>query len=833
MSNNTNTQPNERLQVLSCYGAIFGSLILIKIHFALTILAYIGIYSWANRCMTLSKDKVYKAHFQEIDTYLGGGAIVVPALGLIIFLFNLWESTLSTIIQFGVGFFLFVIIGTVYINLAIRTFKAYHSTAPDKKVLFDGKYDENLGYIDRKKKYKWLKVIIAIDVIYLLCEIGLNTSIAGVSSGLVLNQDTIDKVEFYGRTLSGIGLGLFIASFAIPVKLSQSQKWVRLFVILTISVPVMHKLQDILVEGIVSANQDKANLANLVVDVRDYGINFPQHFNLLKKATPEGETAPSYSDTLTILSYFPFTRISATEAYEESLRTPANLGWVDPILKRRLEHSQKDLYQAVNQYIKLVQFNVEVHNTMVKHKLPFNLALEAHLMYQAVRQAERTFMDGPYKRMQSEIESVAKKRYRGSRVRKQNLRNIYSYYKTGKQKGKLNTKGMYNLDYLRSQMAMNLNWIFNPNRKDINYFDNIRLFELCDSNKLCPGDDDWDYTLALKHIEKKYIEIKATRAMYPSEMPYVQQETGFPYGLSDSKDLSRYDTFFNETQNAIIEGLGFRPLVRPYELRSEYEYGDRQMEVKDVIKAYSKAYNRYSDVTKYWTSQEMKGRDTALNNTQLVFRSRLDGKSLPFNKSIFRSQVSSKAVMGIKEVRDNLRHIMGDFYFDIDSTSLRESEFENILNEKIEYLVVQKQVLYAWNVSSDNKEKSDLYLKTVFVPPIALGFSLFFIFVTLIRVIGYPLELKAIKRNEAKHLMKSSAVKSVLALSFVLLFTVIGISKPYSGQLTQSSEYFSTTTGRLVGLCFLGAQSFVLASTSHLFEQQIVEMIDHPEGKIW
>ncbi|HCE2126240.1 TPA: hypothetical protein NG672_002659 [Vibrio parahaemolyticus] len=828
MSNNTNTQPNERIQVLSCYGAIFGSLIFITINFTLTILAYIGIFCWANRYTKLSKDKIYKAHFQEIESYLGAAAIAVLVLGLIIFLFNLWDSTLSTIIQFGAGVFLFAFIGKFYIHLAIRTFKAYHSTAPDKKVLFDGKYDENLGYIDRKKKYKWLKVIIAIDVIYLLCEIGLNTSIAGVSSGLVLNQDTIDKVEFYGRTLSGIGLGLFIASFAIPVKLSQSQKWVRLFVILTISVPVMHKLQDILVEGIVSANQDKANLANMVVDVRDYGINFPQHFNLLKNATPEGETAPSYSDTLTILSYFPFTRISATEAHEESFRKPDNLKWVDPILKRRLERSQKDLYQAVNQYLKLVQFNVDVHNAMVKHKLPFNLALEAHLIYRAVRQAEQTFMDGPYKRMQSEIESVAEKRYRGSRVRKKNLRDIYRDYRIGKQKGKLNSKGIYGLKFLRRNMAINLNWIFSPKPKEITYFDNIRLFELCDSNKRCPGDDDWDYTLALKYIEKQIASSET-----PWEKSYVQQETGIPYGLTDPRDLSRYTAFFDETQNAIIERLGFRPLIEPSDLSREYEYGKRQLKLNDVINAYSQADTKYAYLLKHLTSKQVKERESALNDVQLVFRTRPDGKSLPFNNTMFSSQVSVRDVMGIEEVKDDLRHIMGDFYFHIDSTSLRESEFEKILNEKIDYLVVQKQVLYAWNVSSDNKEKSDLYLKTVFVPPIALGFSLFFIFVTLIRVIGYPFELKAIKRNEAKHLMKSSAVKSVLALSFILLFTVIGINKPYADQLVGGSEYFTTATGRLVGFCFLGAQSFVLTSTAHLFEKQVVEIIDHPEGKIW
>lgn len=108
--------------------------------------------------------------------------------------------------------------------------------------------------------YVWpLAVLLLLQVAYLIAEIAFNASLLNVASGAAGNPDSIDSLEVFGRVISGIGLGLLIFS-SVFSRHSWSRKkvgWIIFVmvaygsVIFPVSIYTMWHLQAYLVDDVV------------------------------------------------------------------------------------------------------------------------------------------------------------------------------------------------------------------------------------------------------------------------------------------------------------------------------------------------------------------------------------------------------------------------------------------------------------------------------------------------------------------------------------------------------------------------------------------------------
>lgn len=809
-------QLSEKRQVLIAYAVAIGLIGFSVVSLALSACFMVGFYGYIGRLTTRSKEFKLKKHLENLQTQSGALLVTGVAPYYLARLFGYWESGFSLLLQFVlyVGAFLFTC--TLVLQIFQGMFRAYNNTAHDQKVELNGSYQDHLTTDSRAKKLQWLKVIIVIDVLYLLFEIIFNANIAGVSSGLVLSQETFDDVEFFGRTLSGVGLGLMIASLAIPVQLELGKKFSRLALILICSVPAAHIIQNFLVELVVQGNKDKANLAHLMIEQRDFAIQFPERYIPLKEIN-QSRDYNHEMDTLTYLAFQPFARMGFKPEAEAYVRKQKSLHWVDDLTRARFKQNEQQMYQALNDYLKLVEFNVAVHNDMLRYKLPsFNHALELRLVFEGLKEAERTFYNGGYQSLEYQVEQAAQKRYQKSRVRKKNLRDNYATYRWSKKKGRLKSRGIYGLEYLKRSNGINLNWIFTQDPKRLTYFNTAPFLGMCDSDNYCPGDEDWDYTIALKHIEKVS---RSDRAKWGES--YAHQKTGFPYGLGSPRDLSRYPKFIYRVEGLITQGLGFEPLVP---LSDIMNYQEQMISFNDILSEYRNPKRKQS-------TSESKKRLAALNGQTVIFRSDPSGRKLPFNNAMFRKQVTTQKVLKLAAVQNTIKKIMGDYYAPIYTTKLTETQFKRLVESKMKSVVKRKVSHFAYSKSLSNEERAERYLKAAYVPPIALGFSLVFIFVTLVRVAGYPFELKAIAQNQKLHVVKSRYLKIGLVSSIVVLFIAIGMSKDYSRNLMKGSSYFSGLSSKFVGYWIVGAQSTMLKVSHPFMQSSLADMYDHPSMK--
>lgn len=134
----------------------------------------------------------------------------------------------------------------------------------------------------KKQQIIWLVFLLAIELTYVLVELGFNSALLNLSGGLATGDSAADTVEVVGRTLSGIGFGLVVFSlFRLGKGVGTFKRDFPIFAIaIIISTPVMYIGQDLYINTWVidkTTGEDRHSAHKLLVfkdAVREGNLRF-------------------------------------------------------------------------------------------------------------------------------------------------------------------------------------------------------------------------------------------------------------------------------------------------------------------------------------------------------------------------------------------------------------------------------------------------------------------------------------------------------------------------------------------------------------------------------
>lgn len=104
---------------------------------------------------------------------------------------------------------------------------------------------------------------ILVPALYLIVELGFNYQLISVSSGTV-SDDTLSGLEFWGRVISGVGLGLILFRWTLRI---GANNYYRMIICLALGMIVMWHTQRELTDYLVSLASDDDKRAALVLSV--------------------------------------------------------------------------------------------------------------------------------------------------------------------------------------------------------------------------------------------------------------------------------------------------------------------------------------------------------------------------------------------------------------------------------------------------------------------------------------------------------------------------------------------------------------------------------------
>lgn len=124
--------------------------------------------------------------------------------------------------------------------------------------------DREAGKFDPQWK-RWILIILALEVVYILLEFGFNAALLNVASGLFTDPDALDTIEGIGRTLSGVGLGFLIYGlYAMKFRTKDFDKVHEigaLCCIMPMAIAAMFIIQEIIIEGVVHNTTSEERLS--------------------------------------------------------------------------------------------------------------------------------------------------------------------------------------------------------------------------------------------------------------------------------------------------------------------------------------------------------------------------------------------------------------------------------------------------------------------------------------------------------------------------------------------------------------------------------------------
>ncbi|MGF1719541.1 hypothetical protein L4D20_05765 [Vibrio kyushuensis] len=173
-----------------------------------------------------------------------------------------------------------------------------------KLVAIIGLYSLISGRVLMNQSRTWMKILLCIDIAYLIAELGFNAALLNVTGYLVTTDSALDSIETTGRTLSGIGLGLLIVNFLALKQRSISARLLIMFSITSVTVPFMFWAQSTLIDNVIIANASDEQRAKATKSV------FFQELLAVAELADEGRfpysTAnPDSPMSLTFVSAFP------------------------------------------------------------------------------------------------------------------------------------------------------------------------------------------------------------------------------------------------------------------------------------------------------------------------------------------------------------------------------------------------------------------------------------------------------------------------------------------------------------------------------------------------
>ena len=569
--------------------------------------------------------------------------------------------------------------------------------------------------INIKEKKKMIVLLLVLEFIYVIFELALNAAIVNMAVGLTVSPDLIDKVELAGRTLSGIGLGLAVYNL-ITINGNVKNGIIVLGLSILVSIPVMHKLQTIIVDKIIVANSSPELRARseLLLEYRNgmllslYGVGNEIPFDLKNTTNP---------NELTFLSLFPLI-MSESSVVERELRK--DYKWYEDSLVEQAKLSTFDYYSG---YLEISKPLAEFHKIINKS---YNPKIKLN--------AGKSKIDAAYIKLLSEFENEAYQIYLDYDMFSYSVeRDVMARYRYNQAEAE---KSFRDIKYCRVKDSSCIA-IIHSKRLMSNYFRDNSLRDLsytywCDGGK-CPGDISYVYSQILKRNMKLFLK----------------KSGGFPPGLKMPSDIAQSKVFFDKSIGKLRDKTGMPNLLINYE-----SYGKNNSNL----------------------------RKSFFLEAALTFAKERDLDIVGLNKPISKNDFINR-----DEVKDIYKKLMGDFYFKISSFDMNESQFtkkfmvefyRGNLKKRADFI---KNNIKGFSKDGDREADGELYAKMLFVPPVALVFSLFFGLLTLCRLPKKILEIIWCgKVNKSKAFMLSAM--PLVSIAVILLVPMFHMGSKFTSE---------------------------------------------------
>lgn len=230
-----------------------------------------------------------------------------------------------------------------------------YSSAPSSK---KGKQSpQNNSFISRKKSVIYLFVI---TVAYLIFELSFNARLLDVVGGDA-SMEEIDRIEIYGRVISGIALGLALwGTFIIPffMKRNFSNAFFSLALVTSMgaSIVIMYDVQDRIIEHIVSSSSENERYAAMRLHLL---VNATHDNNVIIDnidLSPENILQPEGKAFMALFPFMAFTVEDLKEKTESAMRQVVRHAVINEVGDSVYFHNEI-YYNAVNElYEKYLEY---------------------------------------------------------------------------------------------------------------------------------------------------------------------------------------------------------------------------------------------------------------------------------------------------------------------------------------------------------------------------------------------------------------------------------------------------------------------------------------------
>lgn len=554
-----------------------------------------------------------------------------------------------------------------------------------------------------KNKKKFILALIVLDIIYVFFEIALNASILELASGLVISKDKIETIEHFGRTLSGVGLALTIFSL-VNLPKGLLKKCLSFGFICALSIPFMHVIQNFIVDDIIvsKSSPEKRGDAELVVTYRD-GMTLGVLG--LGSEIPFDLENPTSPEELAMTSIF---ALSIFNDYSSGLLRK-DYDFFSDIKVAELTDFARKIYPHYVSLSSDLKIAMDTNNEMVTNNGASPAAIKAGSMaFDELRSlAEQKLV---------EIHDIESKAYDHvlTTVKKWNPNKIL---------GHCLRNDWYSCGAITKMLRR-------ATGADKGRYEATREFlkpRLCYGG--CPKtDEQW-----ANKIIKDSIAIDEFQRRY-----------GFtPGAFKTTAELMTSREFFSQTSFELAQKLS----------------GNKSTSIKCRTSNYGRSIG---DIKSCLINFAQKEGDFS-SYSDLKLPDFLDGKK----------RYSERTLLNHPEVVSELKRLMRHYYVPLSSLSLTESQFvREISGDRNRQFIVANIKKLAQSNQVDFKKggsreiEGEAYIKALYVPPIALFFSLFFTFATLARITSRVVMVMFYDNKRVKYI---STITTVLLLSSIVV----------------------------------------------------------------
>ncbi|WP_295895142.1 hypothetical protein [uncultured Vibrio sp.] len=612
------------------------------------------------------------------------------------------------------------------------------------------------------RKPKWLMVLLFIgSVLYLFPEVAFNAKLVEIAGGIDVSDEQLHKTELFGRTISGIGVTLLVADLLLKGWFTATKlRAITSLIIITVLVwPTVFFGQKALIDAWLiepsSAQQRQEAFFSSVLrsSLAMNAINI--------EGIPYNPDAHAESSEMTFLaligglvysndSFLHHIEDKKAEILERYIKNRANMNFNEHYDK------YKTLRIEVQQAWKEYQTHVSKYNQSLESRHP-----RANKAWEEV---ETTIVKGYGDYQQAQKAYLARAEVRAQKI----AQPIYDLFddqqRCFERKGNSRSNCLNRIDE-RYERLLEKNAIpFEP----IDYWLDIQ-------HRRTKGETSWGEALGtlglsallagLEHAAGQAGEAQQDR-IYTNRVAHYtprvlalwqnkfKNETGYPMGIDSISDFRLHST----TENKIRRDVSRKGI----DLKSDWNV-TKISEFKLAVK------NRVVQETKSTWNTEAKKRSF----------------NIPPNLSWHKFQQ-------LDGVQVNIRNSMGErYYIEPMMATWNNKQFyqqviiPNIKRERDYWLSYIEAARAQFADGGPYAEQGKTALRSIIVPPISMGLSLFLVILTVFKIPGKFIELLNYHKQRPARSVKSTVANIGFSL-FVLLVIFIVPVNAFSSKYTQN-----------------------------------------------